>query len=101
MEKVEKAKSFGLILVVAACLLAGCTRDPQVLKKKYLNKGNTYLAQGKYPEAAIEYANAIKLDPRYAEAHYQLAQCFLKQTDWPHGYQELMRAVDLDPTNWN
>ncbi|HXJ17809.1 MAG TPA: tetratricopeptide repeat protein, partial [Candidatus Polarisedimenticolia bacterium] len=86
-------------LVVCPCLIAGCTRNPEVRKKKFADKGDSYFQQGKYREAAIEYENAIQIDPGYAKAHYQLAQCFLKRGDWVRGYQELMRTVDIEPQN--
>ncbi len=89
-----------ITLAVGAWLLAGCIRDTQVAKKKYLEKGDAYFQKWQYREAAIEYQNAIQIDPRFALAHYELAQTYLRQSDWTHGYQELMRATALEPTNW-
>jgi Tfp pilus assembly protein PilF len=43
---------------------AGCSRDPQIAKRKYFEKGVRYYERGKYREAAIEYQNAIQIDPR-------------------------------------
>lgn len=91
----------GLPLVVVLSLLAGCARDPQVAKRKYFDKGSAYYQEGKYPEAEIEFRNAIKIDSRFVDAHYQLAQCYLKQSDWGHGSQELSRVIELDPANQN
>jgi tetratricopeptide (TPR) repeat protein len=83
---------------MALALLAGCARNPQVAKQKYLQEGRNYLDRGKYLEATIEFENAIQIDPQFAEAHYQLAQCQLKQSDWFHAYQELKRTVEIDPS---
>ena len=66
--------SIGAIIALSAVFLVGCSRDPEAAKKKYLARGNSYLQEGKYSEAAIEYRNAIQIDSRFAEAHYQLAQ---------------------------
>ena len=60
-------------LLIAAALIAGCTRDPQIRKKEYLDKGLSYFEKGKYEEAVIEYQNAIQIDPKFAEAHYELS----------------------------
>ncbi len=84
-----------------AVTLGGCTRDPQVLKKRHVDKGDAYFQKEKYNEAAIEYANAVKIDPQYEQAHYKLAQTFLKQARWPYAFTELSRAVDLDPKDLN
>ena len=85
--------------VLTAIVLAGCSRDPNVMKQKYFQSGTQYFEKGKYREAAIQYQNAIKLDPRYAEAHYQLAQCFLKMELRNGAFTELSRTVDLNPQN--
>ena len=86
-------------LIVALALLSGCSRDRQVLKKKHFDRGHAYFEKGRYQEAAIEYANAIRIDPQYAEARFNLAECFLRQGQWRYAYPELARAVELDPGN--
>ena len=78
--------------IIAACILAaGCSRNPQVVKQKYLDKGHSYFIAGKYREAIIEYENAIQVDPKLAQAHYELAECYLKQGNWRDAYEELGR----------
>src|SRR5580704_16216774 len=81
-------------------LLAGCSRDPNVRKQKALDSGNKYFDAGKFPEACIEYQNAIQIDPRFVAAHERLADCFLRREMWSAGYAELMRVVDLEPQNF-
>src|SRR3984957_9143430 len=71
-------------LLCAVVLLAGltlpvCHRNPQVAKQKYFDKGAQYFQQGKYNEAAIEFQNALQIDSNFADAHYQLALCYLKR----------------------
>ena len=79
---------------------AGCARDPNVRKQNFLERGNRDFDKGKYPEALIYYSRALQIDPRFAEAHYKLAQCYLKQGSWAQAFQELNRTVDLQPDNW-
>ena len=76
----NKRKLSGLLLVVtlAAGFVAGCKRDPVARKHAYFESGTRYFDQGKYREAAIELQNAIKVDPRYADAHYELSGCYEK-----------------------
>jgi len=76
-------------LVVCLTLLSGfvllfssCSRDPNVRKLKYFESGQHYFQQGKYREAAIEFFNAIQIDQGFGEAHYGLAQTYLKVQQW-------------------
>ena len=86
-------------IVLAGILLLGCSRDPNVRKQKYFESGAKYFQAQKYREAALEFQNAIQIDPRFAQAHYQLAQCYLRESLWNGAYQELLRTTDLDPQN--
>jgi tetratricopeptide (TPR) repeat protein len=81
-------------------LLTSCSRDPNVRKQKYLDSGEKYFAEGKYREASIQYLNAIKIDSRFAQAHYDLSQSLLKLGDRSNAYQELNRTLDLAPDNY-
>jgi tetratricopeptide (TPR) repeat protein len=83
-----------------AAVVTGCSRDPNVRKQKYFDSGEKYFAEGKYREAAIQYTNAIQIDSRYAQAHYQLGQTYLKMGDSNRAFQELSRTVDLAPDNY-
>src|SRR5712671_1028270 len=81
-------------------LFTGCSRDPNVRKQKFLESGNRYRDKGKLREAAIQYSNAVQMDPRFAEAHYQLGETYLKLKDYNRAYAELSRTVELAPTNY-
>src|ERR1700678_1945101 len=83
-----------------AALLTGCTRDPNVKKQKFLESGNRYRDQGKYREAAIQYLNAVQVDPRFAAAHYELSQACLKLKDFNCAFEHLRRTTDLTPDNY-
>ena len=80
--RLGKGSTSLIAVILVAGLFAGCSRDPQVLKKKHFDRGQAYFQQGKFPEAALEFQNAIQLDSKYTEAHYQLAQTYLKEADW-------------------
>ena len=98
------SRSVGLRLLLCCCVLSlpltGCSRDPNVRKQKYFASGEKYFAEAKYREAAIQYANAVQIDPRFAQAHSQLAQTYLKLGDSSRAFQELNRAVELAPDNY-
>jgi len=86
--------------LLLAALLSGCSRDPNVRKQKYFDSGEKYFAGAKYREAIIQYSNAIRIDDRFAPAHSQLGQAYMKIGDSQRAFTELMRAVDLVPDNY-
>jgi len=86
-----------LVVILAAVTLVSCNRDPNVAKKRYLEKGNLYYARGKYKQASIMYRNALQKDLRYGPAYYHLAQTDLKLGRIPNALGELRRAIELVP----
>jgi Flp pilus assembly protein TadD len=81
-------------------LLSSCSSDPLARKRKYFQSGERYFEKGKYGEAAIEFINAIKIDPNYAEAHRQLAESYLRLQKAEGAFQELGRTLQLEPENY-
>src|ERR1035441_6322174 len=100
-------RSIRLVAVILAVLvgLASCSRDPEVVKKHYLESGNKYFDKGRYKEASIQYRNALKRDPKYGAAYYKLALVSLKTSDIGGGVSSLRRAVELihkdQPDYWD
>jgi cellulose synthase operon protein C len=98
------SRSISIRLLLACSLLTvtftGCSRDPNVRKQKYLDSGERYAAEGKYREAVIQFRNAIQIDSRFAQAHYDLSQAYLKVGDSNDAFQELSRTVELAPDNY-
>lgn len=94
--KFRRASQY-LFVAASLCgtLLAACNRDPNVVKQKYLESGMRYYSQGKYKEAGIQFQNAIKIDPRFVAAHYQMALCFEKLEIYSGAYQELVKTIDI------
>ena len=88
-----------LILILAVAMLAACSRDPNKQKLKYLNSGANYFKAGKFQEAAIQFRNAVQIDPRLAEGHYQLARAYLSLKNSEAAYREFLESTTLDPKN--
>jgi tetratricopeptide (TPR) repeat protein len=90
--------SIALVVLSAALFACSCSSDPQKAKLKYLAAGQSYMEKGQYGDAAIEFRNALRLDPRFVNAYYQLAQASLARHDWATAYGALEKAVELNPT---
>src|SRR5262245_12361904 len=72
-----------------------CSRDPNVIKARYLQNGNKYFEKGKYKEASIMYRTALQKDAKFGEAYYRLALSDLKMEQPFAAVQSLRRAVEL------
>lgn len=99
--RIRRGKLFQVALcaVLTTLGLSGCRHDPNVQKQKYLESGKRYEKEGKYREAAIQFSNALKVDHNFAPAHFELAKTYLHLGSVMAGYQELQRAVNLNPSN--
>ena len=96
MERTRKLKTV-VITISVALLLGACARDPQKAKAKYLAEGQKYMKKGQFGDASVEFRNALRLDPRFVDAYYQLAQADLAQRDWQGAFTSLEKAIELDP----
>lgn len=90
-------KTLSLLLIAVA--LVSCSRDPNVVKQRYLVQGNKYFHRGKYKEASIMYRNALQKDQKFGAAHYHLALSELKLQKYPTAVAALRRALELLPAN--
>jgi Flp pilus assembly protein TadD len=70
-------RSASLVLLPFLLLFYGCKGDVQAKKVAHVQKGEAYVAQEKYTEAVIEFRNAIKLEPKDAQAYYKLSLAYL------------------------
>lgn len=86
------------LALFAVVVLVSCS-NPEADKQRYLESGNQFLAQQKYPEAIVEYRNAVKIDDRFGEARYKLAEAYAGAGQVREAYREYIRAADLLPAN--
>ena len=86
-------------IIVPLVLLFGCARDPNQRKQAYLRHGQSDIRSGKYKDAVIEFRSALEIDPRFAEAHYELGRAYLALKSPDAAYHELTNAVALEPSN--
>ena len=98
MDAALKRMTIASCLVLLVLLLGSCAKDPEKAKAKYLASGQSYMKKGRYGDAAVEFRNALRLDPRFVDAYYQLAQADLAQHEWRAAYGSLEKAIELDPS---
>jgi tetratricopeptide (TPR) repeat protein len=88
-------RAFRNSIIVLAALTASCRQDPEMLKRKYVASGDSYMAQKKYDAAIIEYRNASEQDNRFGEARSKLALAYIQTGDGTRAVGEAVRAADL------
>jgi tetratricopeptide (TPR) repeat protein len=82
-------------LFCASIPLASCSKDPNEQKQAYLASGNKYFEQKQFAEAALEYRNALQIDPSFGEAHSRLSAALFEKGESTEAARELIRAADL------
>jgi tetratricopeptide (TPR) repeat protein len=87
------------LLVLGILTLSSCSADPAKQKLKHLKSGEQYFKQSKYQEAVVEFRNAVQIDPRSADAHYQLARAYISLRNSQGAHRELLETLALDPKN--
>ena len=86
------------LLLIGVFSIAGCT-NPEKAKANHLSKGEAYLKEGKFQEAALEFRNAVQLDESWAPGHWGLARAYEGLQRGQEAFDELKKTVQLDPNN--
>jgi tetratricopeptide (TPR) repeat protein len=86
--------------IILAVIFGSCDRSPEGKLAKHLKRGDEYVKEEKYKEAAIEYKNAVKAVPKDPAAHWKLAKASIEAKDIRTAFAELQATVELDPNNF-
>lgn len=93
----NRTKAILMLAAMIPLLISACARNPEKAKLNYLDKGKAYMKKGAYSSAAIEFRNALKIDPKYVEAYYQLAQADMGMREGKGAFDALSSAIEIDP----
>lgn len=88
-----------LLLSFTQCSMFDKNKKATLSKEEYVQRGKAFLKEGKYKDAWIEFRNALQLDAKDADVHYQLAITYAKLNDVSSAYREIQQAVELNPQN--
>src|SRR6186713_720360 len=86
------------LALIIALLPIACT-SPEVQKRRHFERGNEYAAAKKDEFAVVEYANAVRLDPKFGEARLKLAETYERMNNLRAAWPEFVRAADALPDN--
>lgn len=65
--------------------------------KRLYKEGVKYGLAGLFSQAAEIFERAVKLDPRYADAHFALGHAYFDLRQWKRAIGSFERAVELNP----
>jgi tetratricopeptide (TPR) repeat protein len=87
-----------LLVVVSAALGAACASGTDQ-SRRYAARGDEYFAADRFDAAVIEYRNALKQQPRWAEAYLKLADAYVALGKAEEAYRAYTNAISLAPGN--
>ena len=83
-------------LFLAALMASSCS-NPETEKVRHLERGNQYAAEKRDEFAVVEYASAVKIDPKFGEARFKLAETYERLNNPRAAFPEFIRAADALP----
>jgi tetratricopeptide (TPR) repeat protein len=86
-----------LALALPGCAWIGCAQNPVQRRDSYFQRGQKYFQEKKYADAAIEFANAVKIDPRFAQGYYYLGLSDKNRNDLQSAFQDFSKEMEVDP----
>jgi tetratricopeptide (TPR) repeat protein len=93
------SRSAQVVYAAVALLAASCSRDPKEVARRYTESGDKYVEQKKYPDAIIQYRNAVAADGSSGPTRYKLANAYSVIGDQANAMREYVRAADLMPAD--
>lgn len=84
-----------IVLLTLLLVLAGCGGADE-RKAAYLERGHQLMEEGNYEKAQLEFRNALQIDPKDVDAHYQLGLALEKRGEWKGAMGQFLAAIQLD-----
>jgi tetratricopeptide (TPR) repeat protein len=95
--RIARISGAGAVLL-ALLALSSCS-NPETEKLRHMEQGDKYAAEKRDDFAVIEYASAVKLDPKFGEARLKLAETYERMNNVRAAVPEYIRAADALPDN--
>jgi len=99
------AKFFRFVSVVVLCIAAGALGllffrlDDSDRYEAHMERAQTYLGESRYPEAIIEFRNALTIEPEDEAGHLGLSKSYFGNSEIAAGYWWIGETVRLHPHN--
>src|SRR5437867_4934707 len=96
-------KRYLSLTALAFVILVGCVLGYALWKRSpdtsdgFFASGKKYYDQQKYPEAVVQFLNALRKDPRHRDARYLLARSYMNQADYGDAAAQLKSLLEYYP----
>jgi tetratricopeptide (TPR) repeat protein len=95
----RNARSGGFGALIVAALLTSSCSNPEQEKMRHVQLGDQYVAEKRDDFAVVEYASAVKIDPKFGEARFKLAEAYERLNNVRAAFAEFIRAADALPND--
>jgi tetratricopeptide (TPR) repeat protein len=89
----------GVIAIAALLWFGGCD-SPKDLEAKYIANGKALYESGDLAKAAVEFKNALQIQPASLESQYYLGLIAEKQNNFDAASAAFQKVADADPKNF-
>ncbi len=86
----------GCILAATVLLLPACASREERLAE-HIKRGEHHAAEGRIPDALLEYQSALELDPRDAELYQRIGDLLARGREYKDAISYYRQAFELDP----
>ena len=69
------------------------------IDQTHLYQGDKYFQEGELDTAIMEYSQAIRINPKFFQAHFALAEAYIKKDMLDEAIDELLKVTELQPDN--
>nr|WP_297349563.1 XrtA/PEP-CTERM system TPR-repeat protein PrsT [uncultured Glaciecola sp.] len=90
--KAIKRISIAVLLLTALIGMSGCQKKTS---EDHISAAKAFVVDGDQQSAIVELKNAIQVDPKQAEARFELGNLYLGQNNYQAAEKELNRAMEL------
>jgi putative PEP-CTERM system TPR-repeat lipoprotein len=87
-----KRISIAVLLLIPLIGLSGCQKKTS---EDHISAAKAFVVDGDQQSAIVELKNAIQVDPKQAEARFELGNLYLGQNNYQAAEKELNRAMEL------
>jgi tetratricopeptide (TPR) repeat protein len=83
------------VLLPIACSVAGTVHNPGT-SEDHIDRGKEYAEEGQYDKAIHEFTEAIRLDPKNADAYHQRGLAYDQQKEYDKAISDFTEALRLE-----
>jgi tetratricopeptide (TPR) repeat protein len=87
------------VLIVPLLIVASACSGPRQRAADFVRRGDEQVAAGRNSAAILEYRNAVRRDPKLAEAHRKLGDVYLEEGKLEEAYHAFANATSVDPAD--